>query len=300
MLLILTSLILTSCSNENSKSTEKFLDISKGIWVDTASIKMLGDGSAYFSFCGFSDDGIFFGSYPGSYSRIGKITNVSKINEKEYAITLFYKAEEYFGEFFEESHEEYTLHFASDKCYFSDNGDFIYTYMGKDVESAALFVNEYVSKGLHLNLPKLNLSATYLGMDRATLKFKQDLYGPAHLNDYAEYWLFLKNIDSAIVYKNIDSGMHYGLIDNQVVFQGFVNTHLQIRDVISNASTVVEGKQYELSRDGGTSKFLAYLWKIDDGFLLISFYENSSLEFYQQTIHSVTIVSDLKYLNIPN
>ena len=133
-----------SVDTESSAIVE-FCKMASGIWVNTTSCETLDYGDVTFSFCRFSDEGLSFGDYPGEYGRVGKITAVAESAEGQYSITLFYPAEEYMGDVYEKSYEDYKLCFDDDSFYFAENSDVIYTYMGVDIDSAIQSVTEYLS-----------------------------------------------------------------------------------------------------------------------------------------------------------
>lgn len=158
-----------------------------------------------------------------------------------------------------------------------------------------------INSTANIDLPFLNISATYIGIDKTTLMARANVVGPEqlfYLNSQAETLLFLSNLESVSIYWDSHTQTYYGLLDNRVVFQGTaLTTGLRIKDIIGNADSVVEGAMYELLQGGEPSSYSAYLWEIENGYLMITFYNNTSLQFYQQFVHSIAFADDLKYFS---
>lgn len=123
-------------------SVDDFLKMASGIWVDQSTCEPMGENDAMFSFCGITGGAIYFGAYPGGYSRPGNVVDAEKSGNL-FTVTLYYPAGEDMGQYYEEEYASDVLVFDNQSFHFLDS-PYVYTYMGNTLDEACKAAAEYV------------------------------------------------------------------------------------------------------------------------------------------------------------
>ena len=134
--------------DEETQTLEAFLNNMSGIWVDTTTCVVVGDDATSFLFCAIENGEIYTGAYPGGCGRPGIIQTVDRVSDTQYRLSLYYEEvdDDYYGGHCDAEYVDSVLIVDGKSFYFSNSPNTVYTYMGKDLESAEVAVVAYLQE----------------------------------------------------------------------------------------------------------------------------------------------------------
>lgn len=264
----------------------------------------------------FSQNEVTPWTYPaGCGGRTGTITKVKQVGNK-FEITLLYPAEEYFGDYYPESE---AICYISSADNFNgsitltdaNGGQYDYAFAGK-IESeykanCDKLIDEKNNNQANTppttshSIPKVSISSKILGTSLEVLKARlgYDLIGPGFEN-VAINNLFLRSNTSASCYyaSSYNNNELYGIQNSKVAYYGIYGTsaYAYVKDFISNDVLQVSPATYLVY--GG--KITAYVWEMNNGFLVVYGLTISSYNWYDQPAYGMIQVEDLSYLSFIN
>ncbi len=156
------------------------------------------------------------------------------------------------------------------------------------------------AKNNEYSLPVLNELGELLEIDFEALKVRlgYSMNGPSDgWRSVSEGQFYLNNIETVECYMNTASSPKemYGIKDGKILFSGVygVSSYAFVKDFLSDEALGIKPASYEI--DGGN--FVAYIWKINNGYLSIVAMPLKNRNWQDHIAYSMVQVKDLELLS---